>query len=82
MSDDKDLQRLRQLGLAQLDELKAERVRRLAQLVFADERRLMGRPWQRRAGRAWSGVIVPTLLAAACIVYLVWAVDFAAALYR
>jgi hypothetical protein len=69
------------LGSVPLDELKAERVRKLAQLVLDEERRLMERPVYRNALRGWR-VVEPVLLAAACVVYLTWAVSFAARLYQ
>jgi len=70
-----------ELGSVPLDELKAERVRKLAQLVLAEERRLMNRPVYRGAVRGWRAV-EPLLLAAACIVYLTWAVSFASKIYQ
>ena len=78
MSDDE----LKQLGDAPMDQLMAERVRRRAQAALAEERRLIGHPLRRGAGRAWSRVMVPSLLAAACVVYLMWAVKFTSALYQ
>jgi len=64
-----------------LDELMVERTRRRAQAALAEERRLLGHPLQRGAARAW-GRVEPVLVAAACVVYLVWAVEFASKLYR
>jgi hypothetical protein len=66
---------------APMDELMAERVRRRAQAVLAEERRLLGHPLRRRAARAW-GRVEPLVVAAACVVYLVWAIEFASRLYR
>jgi hypothetical protein len=70
-----------ELGSVPLDELKAERVRKLAQLVLAEERRLMNRPLARGAARGWRAA-EPILLAVACIVYLTWAVSFASKIYQ
>ena len=64
-----------------MDELMAERVRRRAQAVLAEERRLIGHPLQRTTAGAWRRV-EPILVAAACVVYLVWAVEFASKLYQ
>jgi hypothetical protein len=66
---------------APMDELMAERVRRRAQAVLAEERRLVGHPLRRNAARTW-GRVEPVLVAAACVVYLVWAVEFASRLYQ
>jgi hypothetical protein len=72
VSDDDELQNLPK---APIDELWAERVRRRAQAALAAERR-------HPIVRAWSRVAVPTLLTAACVLYVVWAVNFTAALYH
>jgi hypothetical protein len=75
MSDHDDvLERLRAIERVGPDDLSAERVRRRAQAALAEE--------QSRARRLWSRVVLPALLAAACTVYVVWAVDFTARLYR
>jgi hypothetical protein len=66
---------------APMDELMAERVRRRAQAVLAEERRLIGHPLRRGTAGAWRRV-EPLVVAAACVVYLVWAVEFASKLYR
>jgi hypothetical protein len=64
-----------------MDELMAERVRRRAQAALAEERRLLAHPLRRQASRAW-GRVEPVAVAAACVVYLVWAFEFAAKLYQ
>jgi hypothetical protein len=64
-----------------MDELMAERVRRRAQAVLAEERGLIGHPMRRKAAAGWRRV-EPLIVAAACVVYLVWAVEFAAKLYQ
>ena len=79
MNDDDEL---RQLPRAPMDQLWAERVRRRAQAALADEQRLVAHPLRRTAHRALSRVAVPALLAAACLVYVVWAVRFTASLYQ
>jgi hypothetical protein len=66
---------LKKLPPAPMDDLWAERLRRRAQAALSAERR-------RPLARAWSRVAVPTLLAAACVVYVVWAVQFTSALYH
>lgn len=66
---------------APMDELMAERVRRRAQAALAEERRLLAHPLRRQASRAW-GRVEPVAVAAACVVYLVWAFEFAAKLYQ
>jgi hypothetical protein len=66
---------------APMDELMAERVRRRAQAALADERRLLGHPLRRGAARVW-GRVEPVAVAAACVVYLVWAIEFASKLYQ
>jgi hypothetical protein len=64
-----------------IDDLMVERVRRRAQAALAEEKELIARPIRRGVGRAlWR--IEPFLVAAACIIYLVWAVEFAAKIYR
>jgi hypothetical protein len=72
---------LKDLGHLPMDELMAERVRRRAQAVLAGERGLIGHPVKRKAARAWWAA-EPVLLAAACIIYLLWAFDFTSKLYN
>lgn len=80
-SDDELSQELRQLPPRDLDDLTAERVRRRAQAVLTEERRLAERPWLVPVAHAWSRVISPALVAGAVGGYLVWAVTFVSALY-
>jgi hypothetical protein len=79
---DEETDELRNLPDPPLDQLWAERVRRRAQAALSDERRLQAHPLRRGAVRLWSRVAVPTLLAAACVIYVVWAVRFTEALYH
>ena len=76
------LARLAELPTVPPDDLQRARVRRVTLAALAEERRLAGRPMVRVATRAWSGAILPVLLAGTVGVYLVWAVRFSAALYR
>jgi hypothetical protein len=65
----------------QIDELMVERVRRRAQAALAKEKQLIAHPIRRSIGRAlWR--VEPIFVAAACIVYLVWAMEFAGRIYR
>jgi len=78
MSDDRDLDKLRALPGADLDDVAAERVRRRALAALAEERRLAARPVE----RAWSRFVTPVLLAAACSCYLAWSFSQVGFLYR
>ncbi|HEY3359445.1 MAG TPA: hypothetical protein VGQ83_39710 [Polyangia bacterium] len=81
--DDEDLDReLGALPRGDLDPLRAERLRRAAQRVLAEERRLAGRPARRAAVRLWGRVLEPALVAGATGVYLVWAVQKVLSLYQ
>lgn len=71
--------RLARLPRAEIDDLRAERVRRLAQAELGRSRAL-GRLVP--VADLWARVVTPALLVSACGVYLAWAVQAADALYR
>ena len=72
MSEDELDDRLKELPAPPIDELFAERVRRRAQATLA----------QSKLERVFTRVMLPSLVTAACVVYFVWAVEFASRLYR
>jgi hypothetical protein len=74
MQPDDDLARL---PAHDVDPIAAERLRRRAGRVLAEERRLAERP----VARAWR-LIEPALYVGAAATYLLWALQSAAALYR
>jgi hypothetical protein len=79
---DDDLEReLGALGRPDLDPVSAERLRRTAQRVLAEERRLAARPALRRARDLGRRVLEPALVAGVSGVYLVWAFERVLALY-
>jgi hypothetical protein len=84
MSPENDplLAELGRLAPRDADDLHAERVRRRAQAILAEERRLLERPWLRAARRAFQQAIAPTAVAGTVAVYLIWAFSFVGALYR
>jgi hypothetical protein len=61
------------------DLLRARTLAR-ARARFVDEQGLVGRPWARSANRVWTDVVAPGLLVGGAAVYLIWAVQFCAAL--
>ena len=80
--DDPLLRQLAELPAQRPDDLHFARVRRQAQAVLAEERRLAAHPWMRPVDRLWNRLVVPTLLAGTIGTYLTWAVQFSAQLYR
>ena len=74
--------RLRGLPPLDLDDVAAERIRRRAQRVLAEERRLARRPWLRPVATFWSRAAVPALLTGTVSIYLLWAVETAGTLLR
>lgn len=81
-NDDLLLERLRQLPGVAPDDLLAARVRRGARMVFLDEAQLARRPWLHALERAWERLVMPALVTGAVGVYLVWAFETAAGMYR
>ncbi|HZS37898.1 MAG TPA: hypothetical protein VFF06_13770 [Polyangia bacterium] len=79
--DDPLLRDLARLPARPIDDLTGERVRRRAQAILDEERRLAARPWLRSATRVWSRAVAPALLAGSVGFYLWWSVSFTAALY-
>jgi hypothetical protein len=82
-SPDELLSKLRELPAPEpLDDLDAERVRRRARAVLAEERRIAERPMLAPLRRAWSHAIMPTLVAGAVGTYLYLSLSLAASLYH
>jgi hypothetical protein len=79
MTPDEIDDRLARLPRPEIDDLSAERVRRLARQELARQKAL-GR--LAPAAALWARVVTPALLVGACSAYLVWAVSAAGALYR
>jgi hypothetical protein len=79
MNSDEIDQQLAQLPRPAIDDLRGERVRRLAQAELARSRAL-GR--LAPAAEVWQRVVTPALLVSACGAYLVWAITAVDALYR
>jgi hypothetical protein len=71
---------LRELPAAPMDPLWAARVRHEAQAEMTARRSAVGAPLRFR--RAWKRVAMSSLLAAACVVYVMWAIRCTAGLYR
>jgi hypothetical protein len=60
----------------------ARRIQGRARVVLGREARLAKRPALRGASRLYDGAVEPALVAAACFVYLWWALDQTMALFR
>lgn len=65
-----------------LDDVAAERVRRRAHAVLAEERRFQARPRWAPVRRAWSTRVMPALVSITVGSYLWWAVEAASSLYQ
>jgi len=83
MSTEDDLaSRLGALPSADVPGDVAARIQGRARVVLGREARLAKRPGLRRASRLYDGTVEPTLVAAACFVYLWWAFDATMAIFR
>ncbi len=80
--DRTDLDRLKALPAKDVGEPEAGRLARRAAAAFEREHALVGRPWAVLGIRIWSRVVVPAALATTVGVYLLYAIQAAAALYR
>ena len=74
--------RLAELAAPVLDDLRAERVRRRASELLREAKTPADQPSLAAIARFWNRYAAPTLLAGATAVYLAWALQAAAGLYR
>lgn len=51
---------------------EAEKIRRRAQALLAQERHLATHPWLAQAAHLWNGLLEPALAAGVVSVYLAW----------
>jgi hypothetical protein len=72
--------RLDELPSVGANDLLRARTLASARARFVREQALVGRPWARNLDRAWTDVLAPGLLVGGAAVYLIWAVQFCAAL--
>jgi hypothetical protein len=70
------------LPVADVDPRVAASIRSRAAVVLAREHELIGRPNLRRASRAYSRVLEPTVVAALCIGYVYWGLNATLALFH
>lgn len=83
MSSEDDLaSQLGSLPTADVEAGVARRIQGRARVVLGREARLAQRPGLRRASRLYDGTVEPTLVAAACFIYLWWALDATMAIFR
>jgi hypothetical protein len=79
---DDDVEMLAALPIVDLDARAAKRLRRRAEAVLADESRHDRSAIGSELRWTWSSLLVPALLGSTAIVYLGWAIQAAAAVYR
>ena len=83
MNDDDRLNdRLRSLPAHDAREEVVLRTRRQALSTLAREQANLERPWMGTMATLWSRFVMPVALASVVGVYLIWAFQFAGALYR
>jgi hypothetical protein len=81
-SEDELSDALSSLPVADVDPRLAASIRGRARVVLAHEQRFIGRPGLRRASRAYSRVLEPTVVAALCIGYVYWGLNATLALFH
>jgi hypothetical protein len=83
MSSEDDLDReLSTLPVADVEPRLASSIRGRAAVVLDRERRYIDRPGLRRAARAYSRVVEPTVVTALCIGYVYWGLNATLALFQ